>query len=68
MSTVHPERYHLTLTTAGRPVAHGWWGSSTMADRKFASWVGEYGSIPDVRITLTDEQQGSVLTTWPDEA
>ncbi|MFB7739987.1 hypothetical protein ACFC08_37840 [Streptomyces sp. NPDC056112] len=61
------QRFHLTVTAAGRPVVRGWWGSETTARRKFPSWVGEYGSMPGARIILTDEQQGSVLTSWPGE-
>ncbi|MFJ6564694.1 hypothetical protein ACIQMV_33540 [Streptomyces sp. NPDC091412] len=61
------QRFYLTVTAAGRLVMHGWWGSETTARRKFSSWVGEYGSMPGARITLTDEQQGSVLTSWPGE-
>ncbi|MFJ4551081.1 hypothetical protein ACIP4X_17950 [Streptomyces sp. NPDC088817] len=62
-----PERYHLTLTAGGRPAMHGWWGSEATARHKVASWVGEYGSLPGARITLTDEATGTTLTTWPDE-
>ncbi|MFF4764251.1 hypothetical protein [Streptomyces sp. NPDC001292] len=61
------QRFHLIVTAAGHPVAQGWWGSETTARRKFSSWVGEYGSMPGARITLTDEQQGSVLMSWPGE-
>ncbi|MEV5010286.1 hypothetical protein [Streptomyces sp. NPDC055692] len=61
------QRFYLTVTAAGRLVMQGWWGSETTASRKFSSWVGEYGSMPGARITLTDEQQGSVLTSWPGE-
>ncbi|WP_171109227.1 MULTISPECIES: hypothetical protein [unclassified Streptomyces] len=60
-----PERYHLLLTSASRPVQHGWWGSEATARRKFSSWVGEYGSLPDARITLVDEETGETLTEWP---
>ncbi len=51
----------------GRLVMQGSWESETTARRKFTSWVAEYGSMPGARITLTDEQQGSVLTTLPGE-
>ncbi|MFE5924111.1 hypothetical protein [Streptomyces sp. NPDC056468] len=60
------ERFHLTLTTAGHPVAQGWWGDETIARLKFASWIGSYGSMPNAGITLTDEQELTVLTSWPD--
>lgn len=65
---INPERYHLTLTAAGRPVQHGWWGSETVARAKFVSWIGEYGSMPGARVTLVDEETGETLTAWPDEA
>lgn len=63
-----PERYHLTLTSAGRPVMHGWWGSEPVARSKFTRWIGEHGTLPDARVTLVDEDTGAVLTEWPDEA
>ncbi|AWT42534.1 MULTISPECIES: hypothetical protein [Streptomyces] len=61
-----PGRYHLLLTTDGRPVQHGWWDSEPVARDKLKSWIGEWGR-PGARITLTDEETGRVLTTWPDE-
>lgn len=63
---MNPERYHLLLTSAGRPVQHGWWGSRATADRKFVEWIGEYGALPDARITLVDEETGTVIHRWPD--
>lgn len=65
--TVNPERYHLLLTTAGRPAQHGWWGSETVARAKFRDWIGEHGGLPDARVTLVDEESGETLTTWPEE-
>jgi hypothetical protein len=65
---MRPGRYHLLLASAGRPVQHGWWDREETARRKFTTWVGEYGSMPDARITLVDEDTGTVLTTWPDDA
>jgi hypothetical protein len=64
---VNPDRYHLTLTSADRPVQHGWWASEATARRKFTAWIGEYGTLPGVRVTLVDEETGETLTTWPDE-
>ncbi|MGW7823619.1 hypothetical protein ACWGLF_37115 [Streptomyces puniciscabiei] len=60
-------RYHLLLTDGGRPVQHGWWRREETARDKFRRWVGEYGSVPDVRITLTDEDTGDVLAAWPQQ-
>lgn len=64
--TVNPDRYHLILTAGGRPVQHGWWGSETVARRKFTTWIGEHGGIEGARVTLVDEQDGTVLTEWPE--
>ena len=61
-------RYHLVLTTGGRPVQHGWWGREDVARDKFRRWIGKCGSMPEPRITLTDEQTGKTLTEWPNEA
>lgn len=65
---MNPERYHVTLASAGRPVQQGWWPSEPVARGKFRDWVGEWGGLPDARVTLTDEETGSVLTEWPDGA
>lgn len=59
-------RYRVTVTVEGRPLMHGWWGSEATARRKFAAWVGEHGSRPSARVTLTDEETGETLTEWPD--
>jgi hypothetical protein len=61
-----PDRYHLTLTTDGRPVMHGWWAKESTARRQFRSWVGEHG-LPGARIVLVDEETGETLTEWPEE-
>ncbi|GHE15565.1 hypothetical protein [Streptomyces alanosinicus] len=34
---------------------------------KFRRWIGEYGSMPGARLTLTDEETGDVLAAWPDQ-
>ncbi|MFI5690148.1 hypothetical protein [Streptomyces sp. NPDC051636] len=62
-----PERYHLLLAAGGRTVQHGWWGSEETARDKFRRWVGEYGSMPGARLTLTDEEADEVLVIWPDQ-
>lgn len=64
---MNPERYHLTLTSAGRPMMQGWWGNEGVARSRFRDWVGDWGR-PGARVTLADEETGSVLTAWPDEA
>lgn len=64
---MNDQRYHLTLSSGGRPVAHGWWGSEVIARRKLAAWVGAWGDLPDARLTLDDEETGATLTTWPGE-
>ncbi|MFE6429397.1 hypothetical protein ACFVOB_28550 [Streptomyces rochei] len=59
-------RYRVTVTVQSRPLMHGWWGSEATARRKFTTWVGEHGSRPSARVTLTDEETGETLTEWPD--
>lgn len=66
-SNQSPGRYHLTLTRDGRPAMHGWWGSEAVAQAKFTEWVGDWGR-QGATVTLVDEDTGTVLTTWPDEA
>ncbi|MFF5019537.1 hypothetical protein [Streptomyces sp. NPDC001165] len=67
MEAVNPGRYHLTLGDGDQLMMHGWWDSETTARRQFSTWVGERGTMPGARITLTDEETGTVLTTWPAE-
>ncbi|MBL3671766.1 hypothetical protein JL475_39205 [Streptomyces sp. M2CJ-2] len=67
MSPGPDRRYHLTLTAAGRPAMHGWWGSEATARDKFVVWVGVYGALPDVQVILVDAEAGAVLRVWPDE-
>ncbi|WP_405964869.1 hypothetical protein OG713_35040 [Streptomyces sp. NBC_00723] len=62
---MNPARYHLTLTSTGRPVMHGWWASEDTARSQVAVWVGSWGELPDARIELVDEETGATLTTWP---
>lgn len=62
---MHPDRYHLVLSLDGRPTMHGWWADETVARGRFTAWVGAYGKT-GARITLTDEETGTVLTEWPD--
>jgi hypothetical protein len=64
---VNAGRFHLTLFSGGRPVAHGWWGVRSTADAKLVAWIGEL-AVDEPRLTLVDEETGAVLTTWPDEA
>jgi hypothetical protein len=64
---VDDERYHLTLSTGGRPVMQGWWSGRATAEGKFRRWIGEHGSVDGARVTLVDEQEQRVLASWPDE-
>ncbi|MGX1221977.1 hypothetical protein [Streptomyces ambofaciens] len=59
-------RYRVTVTTDGQPLLQGWWAVEAVARRKVASWIGEHGSRPGARVTLVDEETGTVLTEWPD--
>ncbi|MGX4694340.1 hypothetical protein [Streptomyces sp. JNUCC 63] len=60
-----PQRYYLTLTAGSRIVLQGWWASEATARRKFSGWVGAYGHLHGVRITLVDEETGQTLASWP---
>lgn len=60
-----PSRFHLTLTSAGRPVMHGWWLLEATARGKFVSWIGGYGGLPDARVALVDQETGTLLDVWP---
>lgn len=73
MSGWHPGgvtdlRYHLTLSSAGDPVMHGYWPDRATADRKFTTWIGEHGTAAGARVALVDEVEQRVLASWPDAA
>jgi hypothetical protein len=63
---VNPDRFHLTLTSAGQVVMQGWWSVEATARGMLPVWVGSWGELPDARITLVDEDTGTVLTEWPE--
>ncbi|MGV9291003.1 hypothetical protein [Streptomyces sp. NPDC003719] len=54
------------MTVDGRTMLRGWWETEATARRKWTRWVGEHGDRTGTRITLTDEDTGTVLTEWPD--
>ncbi|KOU62022.1 hypothetical protein ADK57_25585 [Streptomyces sp. MMG1533] len=64
---MNPDRFHVTLTSVGRPTMHGWWDSESTARGKVTEWIG-LSKGPGARVTLVDEETGTVLTTWPGEA
>jgi len=64
---VTADRFHLTLSAAGRPVMHGWWTDRAVAEGKFVSWIGAYGNLDVARVVLVDEQLQRVLASWPDD-
>ena len=66
-SNPSPGRYLLLLASDGRTVQRGWWHNEETARYKFRRWIGEYGNMPDAQITLTDEDTGEQLATWPEE-
>ncbi|WP_217235484.1 hypothetical protein [Streptomyces sp. AC555_RSS877] len=61
------DRFHVTLTSVGRPTMHGWWSAESTARGKVTEWIG-LSKGPGARVTLVDEDTGTVLTSWPDEA
>ena len=65
---MNPDRYHLTLLVKGESAMQGWWPLEPTARDQLPVWVGSWGSLPDARITLVDEETGATLTTWPNEA
>ena len=63
---MNDQRFHLTLTSDGRPVMHGWWASEATAWAQVAVWIGSWGELPDARVQLVDEEAGETLAAWPD--
>ncbi|WP_328626892.1 hypothetical protein OHA88_23085 [Streptomyces sp. NBC_00353] len=62
------QRFHLTLSTGGKPVMRGWWPDLATAERKYLRWISERGGRDGAQITRTDEADGGrVLKSWPDE-
>ena len=61
------DRYHLTLTLAGRPAMQGWWADETAARGQIRVWVRNWG-VPGAHITLVDEVDGTVIHSWPEES
>jgi hypothetical protein len=51
---VDSERFHLTLSSAGRLVMQGWWGKLSTAEHQYLSWIGLWGSIDDALIVLAE--------------
>ncbi|MCX4480262.1 hypothetical protein OOK44_28040 [Streptomyces cellulosae] len=62
------DRYRVTVSSAGRPAISEWWSREEVARGKFRDWAGQCGGLPDVRVTLCDEETGVTLTEWPEEA
>jgi hypothetical protein len=60
-------RYHVILSIEGRRALDGWWGDEPTARRKFRQLVGQQGR-DGVTVTLVDEEQGAVLTSWSADA
>ncbi|WP_267133440.1 hypothetical protein [Streptomyces sp. RB17] len=42
--------------------------SEETARAKYKRWIGSVGNMPEPRVTLTDEETGTVLTAWPTES
>ncbi len=63
---MNPDRFHLTLSSAGRVHMQGWWPLEATALDQLPVWVGSWGGLPDARITLVDEETGETLTEWPE--
>jgi hypothetical protein len=65
--TSDQERFRVTVSSAGRTVMRGWWGDEGVARGKFRDWIGSHQNLTDPRFTLTDETDGTLLTSWPEE-
>ncbi|MEU1478921.1 hypothetical protein [Streptomyces sp. NPDC005760] len=65
--TSEQERFHITVSSAGRTVMHGWWGDEKVARGKFRDWIGSHRDLVEPHFTLTDETDGTLLTSWPEE-
>ncbi|MDH6610356.1 hypothetical protein M2164_005991 [Streptomyces sp. SAI-208] len=64
---MNPGRFHLALSSSGRIHMQGWWPLESTARDQLPVWRRSWGSLPDARITLVDEETGTVIHSWPDE-
>jgi hypothetical protein len=62
-----PERFHLTLSTAGRTVIHGWWTTEATAHSKYRNWIDTYSTLPDAHVALAELTNSGeqLLASWP---
>ncbi|UUA11584.1 MULTISPECIES: hypothetical protein [Streptomyces] len=60
------ERFHLTLSSGGQPVMHGWWCKQSTAEHQYLSWIGSWGSIDRAEIVLTERAEDGehVIASW----
>ncbi len=65
-----PRDFYLTLTSAGRPVMHGWWSDEATAERKFSEWIGSHSAIEAAAVVLAEQSVDGerVLMSWSAEA
>jgi hypothetical protein len=47
---------------------HGWWSDQEMVRDKLRNRIGSYGNLTQPLITLTDEIDCILLTSWPEGA
>ena len=65
--TSEQERFRITVSSAGRTVMCGWWAGEAVARDKFRDWIGSHRDLAEPHFTLTDETDGTLLTSWPEE-
>ncbi|MFK4100863.1 hypothetical protein ACI2L1_12465 [Streptomyces sp. NPDC019531] len=62
------ERFRVAVSCAGGTIMRGWWSDQEVAREKFRNWIGSHGNLTQPLITLTDEIDGILLTSWPEES
>ncbi|MFF8973543.1 hypothetical protein [Streptomyces sp. NPDC014995] len=55
------------MTVDAAPVMEGWWDDRATTERKYTNWLGAHGDRDGASVTLTDEETGTVLTSWPED-
>lgn len=65
-----PQRFHLTVSSTGRPVMHGWWSREATARDKFRDWIGAYGGMPAAQVLLVERTGADerLVERWPADA
>ena len=61
------QRFHITRSATGSPLASSWWTDEAAARERFRTLVESFGQLPGAVIALVDEAERKALAVWPEE-